>query len=449
MRQSRGAMKLLIPFAFAFASMLSAQDAPKKDPFIKDKKPAVAPQPADQEANITFFLESFTLPQADFAAWLEMPEGREKLHEKVLAAVKAGTAKLDACHFARGKGGTRFTLESVDELLYPSEWNYADAKGFQYPVAFEMKQVGEKLEVEPTLEPSDMKLNLNHSFERVRFLGLRASKADRTLPGLVVPDFQEQRGPAMVSLLARLPALLHATAAGEGQITLTFITPRVVPVPRPAQAPPQGAGNIVLTPRVISLERLRAWEMLRQHAEDGPAILKALKPMLADGSAVLEHVSTLSGKAGMRILHEAVRQHYYGTEFNPPTEGAPAKPSDDPKKTATPATSPSSASTTSFDYRRIGFNWEAETTLSHEGDIIHTNIAFDLTSFAGNLADPLWDERYPEMPVFVSQKFTTGVTQVAGSTILLSTLNPPGDTGVNGRKDGGRVWLLFLTEELE
>ncbi|MFM2144161.1 MAG: hypothetical protein RLZZ476_2705, partial [Verrucomicrobiota bacterium] len=90
-------MKLLIPFAFAFASMLSAQDAPKKDPFIKDKKPAVAPQPADQEANITFLLESFTLPQADFAAWLEMPEGREKLHEKVLAAVKAGTAKLDAC----------------------------------------------------------------------------------------------------------------------------------------------------------------------------------------------------------------------------------------------------------------------------------------------------------------------------------------------------------------
>ena len=104
MRQSRGTMKLITSLLFVLAVVSSAQEAPKKDPFIKDKKPAVAPQPTEQVANVTFLLETFSVPQADFAAWLEMPEGRDKLHAQVLAAVKAGKATLDGCHFASGKG---------------------------------------------------------------------------------------------------------------------------------------------------------------------------------------------------------------------------------------------------------------------------------------------------------------------------------------------------------
>ncbi|MFM7604482.1 MAG: hypothetical protein ACKO8Z_04705, partial [Prosthecobacter sp.] len=155
------------------------------------------------------------------------------------------------------------------------------------------------------------------------------------------------------------------------------------------------------------------------------------------------------GKPGVRVQSEAVKQHYYGTEFTPPTPAKAAEPSDDPKKPGTPAQPASQASTTSFDCRRIGFNWEAEPVLSPDGDIIDINIMFECCGFAGNFADPLWNEHYPDYPVFACQKITTSCALAANSTILLSTLNPPGDTGVNGRKDDGRVWFLFLEAIVE
>lgn len=431
----------------ALTAFLSAQEK-TKDPFIKEKKPAASP-PAERITNVTFLVESFILPQADFTAWLDMPGGREKLHEKVLAAVKVSTAKLEACHFARGKSGNRFTLDSVDELAYPNEWSAADTKGFQYPVSFDTKLTGDRLEMEPTANSSGTALDLNQSFERTRFCGLRAAKADRTLPGIVVADFHEQRSLANISVWLRTPTLISAHSVEEGQMALNFVTPRVLPIMQPTQVPPLGAGNITLTPRVISLERMLAWELLQKHGEDGPALLAALKPMIADQKAVLEHLSTVKTKSGIRVRHEAVRQHSYATEFDPPTEGKPAQPADDPKKKDTPAKPPAQAGAAVIDCRLIGFNWEVEVVLNEKEHLIDTNIMFEHAAFAGNFADPLWNEHYPDYPVFSSQKITTSCTQAAGSTILLSTLNPPGDTGVNGRKDEGRVWLLFLEESFE
>ena len=76
-------MKLLIPLVFAFVTALAAQEAPKKDPFIKDKK-AATPPPTEQVANVTFLLESFTMPQADYIAWLKVPGNRDGLHGLLL-----------------------------------------------------------------------------------------------------------------------------------------------------------------------------------------------------------------------------------------------------------------------------------------------------------------------------------------------------------------------------
>lgn len=437
-------MKKCIPFFCLLVTTLSAQEAPKKDPFIKDKKPA-APPPAEQVTNITFLQESFILPQADFATWLDVPGGREQLHEKVLATVKAGTAKLDACHFARGRSGFRFTLESVDELHYPTEWSTADEKGFQYPVAFEMKPTGDRFEVEPVIDQDSKLLSVNLSTERVRFNGLRPVKADSTLPGLVVADFYEQRSPTCVNMQPGLPTLVSSHTRA-GQVTLTFLTPRVIPVQSAAQVSPPEEVNITLTSRIISLSRQSAWELLQKHAGDDAALLAALKPMMADQSAVLEHVSTIMSRSGQRSQHESVHQLFYGTEFSAPTAGTGAKPADDPKKPSTAAQPPAQASTKSFDSRRIGFNWETDTILDEKQKLIDTNIMFEHTAFAGNLADPLWSEHYPDYPVFTCQKIVTWITHAPGSTVLLSTLSPPGDTGVNGRKDEGRVWLLFLEE---
>jgi hypothetical protein len=57
--------------------------------------------------------------------------------------------------------------------------------------------------------------------------------------------------------------------------------------------------------------------------------------------------------------------------------------------------------------------------------------------------------KLPQWPLFCSQKFTTIVTASVGKQCFLGTMNPPRDTGVNDRKDGGRVWFAFMKVTFE
>ena len=433
----------------ALVTTLIAQDKPK-DPFVKDKKAAAEPAAtADVPKNVVCLIETITLPQVDYVALLDSPKDREKLHERAVVAVKAGSAKLDGCHFIITKSGTRSTNEAVDELVYPTEWNAADRAGFQYPKAFEMRQLGDRFEFEPVLEDETGALFFTHMFARNRFLGFRLYKADTTLPGVPAADFIEQQGPSGCRMIPGVPALIATlTNAQPGAITLVFATAQVVSItaPPPTQ---KGNSNIHLTARVISLDRMKGWELLKKHPIDGAACLAELKLLLASKEAVLEHVSTISTLSGTRAVHESGPVYPYGTEFDPPTEGKPAQPSDDPKKPGIPAKAPGLAGTTAFENRPLGFRFEVDPTLNEARTISDITTSFSKTIMTGNLKDKNWSEHYPEIPLISSQRLTIGFSQAVDSTILLGTLNPPGDTGANEHKDESRLWLLFFDVSLE
>lgn len=448
---------------FALVTVLSAQDKPK-DPFIKDKKAAAAAAPAsaspavpadgvdpatpvvsEGQKNIQCLIESFTLPQADYAALLDAPDGQDKLHANLLAAVKGGTARLDACHMITTRNGTRCVLECVDELIYPTEWTPADRAGFQYPTVFEMRHMGDHFEFEPTLDEESGAMTISQEFKRDRFSGFRLYKADTTLAGIPVAEVLALSSTSSCRMLPGFPTLIATLKdAQPGGLTLVFATLQVVPLRAPQAAPAGRKGNLHITARVISLERMKGWELLKKHAADGGACLSALKPLLAAKEATLEHIATITAEAGVRSLHESGLIYPYGTEFSPPTEGVPAQPSDDPKKPGTPARLPGLAGTTYLENRSTGFRLELETTASEDGAFAEMTLAPEYVSMTGKLKDKNWNEHYPELPLFSTQKITTGYAQVIGTTALVGTLNPPGDTGANEHKDEGRVWLLFM-----
>ncbi len=447
---SLAAMKTHAILFLALTSLLAAQDKPT-DPFVKNKQaPAATPVAApDAPKNIVFFIETITLPQADYVALIDSPTDRERLHERALAAVKAGTAKLDGCHLISTKSGTRCLSEGVDELIYPSAWDAADSAGLQYPVAFEMRPLGDRFEIEPVLPPDGEKgpIDVNHSFNRDLFRGLRAFKADSTQPGLAVADFIEQRSVSSSAMIPGVPSLI-STYTSPGSITLVFATARTISIVASSPAAAKGTGNIQLNARVISLERIQGWELLQKHPQDGTALMTELKPLLASKAAILEHASTIITKSGQHADMQSGPLYFYGTEFNPPTEGKPAELSNDPKIPSKPAKQATAASTTAFDCRPLGFRWEVEPTLQ-DSILCDYNIAFSNCLMTGNLKDKNWSEHYPEIPLFSKQGVTTAVTQAIGTTTLLGTLNPPGETGANEHQDSGRIWLLFITLNME
>ncbi|MFN0079667.1 MAG: hypothetical protein ACKVY0_24650 [Prosthecobacter sp.] len=437
----------------ALVTVLAAQDKPK-DPFVKDKKAATAapaaaaePEPDVPEApkNVLCFIETFTLSHTDYAALLDAPEGQDKLYSHVQAAVKTGTAKLDGCHLMTNKSGTRSTLESVDELIYPTEWTPADRTGSQYPTAFEMRQLGDKFEFEPTLDDENGTLNITHEFSRDRLLGIRLFKADATLAGVPVVDVFARRGPSSCRMIPGFPTLISTlNDVQPGIITLVFATAQVITLKAPKEPAAKSKSNLMLTARVISIDRMKGWELLKKHAMEGGACLAELKPMLAAKEATLEHLATINTQSGVRATHESGLLYTYGTEYAPPTEGVPAQPSDDPKKPGTPARPAGLAGTTAFEQRSTGFRLEVEPTRSADNAFSDLTLAPEFVRMTGNLKDKNWNEHYPEVPLFSNQKITTGYTQVIGTTTLIGTMNPPGDTGANEHKDEGRMWLLFM-----
>lgn len=451
MRHSLGAMKTHICLLLlASASLIVAQDKPK-DPFVKDKQAAAAPaMPEDAPRNIQCLLESFTLPLAEYAALLDAPEGRQKLYPKVLEAVKAGSAKLDACHWVTNKSGMRTVLESVDELMHPTEWTTADHKGFQYPMALEMRQMGDRFEYETVLNTNNGTLDVTYDFSRDQFLGLRLFKADNTLTGVPVAKFYGRKRTSSSRFIPGAPTLLATLNHPEpGLTTLLFATAHVVPI-HAAKSPAAAVdGNVLLTARVISLDRVKGWELLKKHGPVGAACMAELKTMIAAKAAVLEHAATINVKPGVRAMHESGVLHTYGTAFSPPTDSVPAQPGKDSKDPGQPAIPASLAGTMAFETRSLGFRLEVEPVIGPDGATADLTLAPEFITMTGNLKAENWNEHYPDLPVFSCQKINTSYVQLVGTTFLIGTLNPPGDTGVNGRKDEGRMWLLLMDVNLE
>lgn len=457
MRHSPGTMKLHLCLFLALASLLTAQDKPK-DPFVKDKQAAGAAAPAPSPVpdglhdsrrpvvkNVRCFLETFTLPQGDYAALLDAPDGHDKLYPQLLAAVKAGTAKLDGCHLITTHSGIRCVLECTDELIYPTEWTAADRDGTQYPTAFEMHALGDRFEFEPSLVGDSGALHITQQFTRDRLQGLRLFKADTTLAGVPVVDIFVRTGTATCRMIPGCPTLITTLKGTQpGDMTLVFATPEVVDLPVP-QTPVSGwQGNLILTARVISLDRMQGWELLKKHAMEGVACLAALKPLLTAKEATLEHIATITTKSGVRALHESGLLYPYGTEYAPPAGNMSPQPSGAAKKPAVLAPPAGLAGTTAFESRNLGFRLEVEPAASEDGVFADLVLAPEFVSMKGNLKDKNWSEHYPEVPLISNQKLTTGYTQVIGTTALIGTMNPPGDTGANEHKDDGRMWLLFM-----
>ncbi len=90
------------------------------------------------------------------------------LHEKAMAMTKEGKAKLLESSMIIGRSGQRATIETVQELIYPTEYEPpgyvpptpppnpppAPRPSLCAPCAFETRNAGTTFEIEPTLDES-------------------------------------------------------------------------------------------------------------------------------------------------------------------------------------------------------------------------------------------------------------------------------------------------------
>jgi hypothetical protein len=210
--------------ALALVTNLHAQTPAARDPFAAGKAAAPAPPPVteaqDENAgvvNISLAYEAFSLPIAKAGEIQRKGMPDAELYKELVT-----TGKLERLLVLRGRSGQRAVLENATEYRYATEFAQAHAmdpveqpeagndgaKAGQpavpakapvgkflalpaTPTAFEMKPVGDSLEMEPTLSPDgkivDLQIQVTHT------AGVGREKWGKGLGEVEQPGFETQK----------------------------------------------------------------------------------------------------------------------------------------------------------------------------------------------------------------------------------------------------------------
>ncbi len=416
----------------------AAKAAPSKAP----KKPELPPH------HVLFRFETYRLPQAKLDALL-LRNGGADLYSSVRKLVAEGTAVLESLTAVPTRSGQRATSESVQELIYPTEFvPPVEGRTQGYPSALEMRPLGERIELDPVEMEDGKKVYVTFSQEIVRLARFDAARGDAAAAGELVPQFSARKivsyfharmgVPTFVGTLNAPRGTGVAEAQGDGTGSVTFMTarPSVPLAPQSAPAAPLSDDpvHLQLVFRFWSLPREKARDLMEETV-DGDALLRKVKALPGE-AATLERLMTVITRSGQRCKTDEQVLWRYGTEFNPPqvaVEGSgPVVP----------------AGATKFESRPVGWSIELEPVLLPDGRHVDLSLVPEHVRYLGRTTGHPLLERYQEQPLFATQLLRASVSAVVGSHTFLGTLNPPGDTGMPGSKDDGRTWFVFVKAAL-
>jgi hypothetical protein len=257
-------MKLHTPFLLASCLAISAltpglsaqesgnpNNTTKKDPFVASGQPAPEAAGAPTRQFLSILHEEFSLDLATAAELQRKNLGDAALYEVLLEQVSKKTAKLESLTSIRTLSGQKATAESILELMYPTEFEPAELpntvgvsispekpganpdgsqppappavpntgaleravtpsslEGLRTPAtgtAFETRNVGRTIEVEPTLKPSGI-IELRFSCDHVVHVG--TSKYGQGVSEVTMPEFETRRLTNAFELTAGKPAMI-------------------------------------------------------------------------------------------------------------------------------------------------------------------------------------------------------------------------------------------------
>jgi hypothetical protein len=138
----------------------------------------------DGERQITIYYEMIEVDHAKFSDWLfsnVMDSDGTPLRNEVQKWIKAGEGEIIETATVVARSGQRAKVESIDEFIYPTEYNSPVVSNkvtlsdgavgpvtAASPTAFETRNLGTTLEVDPVLSSSLNLIDLNLAPENVR-----------------------------------------------------------------------------------------------------------------------------------------------------------------------------------------------------------------------------------------------------------------------------------------
>lgn len=430
------------------------------DPFVKgadgDKSAAVSQNEESPEMALVF--DVYSLNRNDAAALFASEPGSIARYRRVLEMEKAGRAHLQTLSALTTRSGQRALIESIEEVRYATAFGPT-------PMAWETRNAGDTFEVEPVVGPDGKICDINLVPTRINLEGFRDDAGATDDSPTSQPVFHTQKITTSVAAMSGEPFYLgtftpppvKASAQGEAsaEVWLAFLHAKAKQLPPtdPKKPFPDGPVMVSLIYSCYSLERDAARDILvTPSSADAP--WEKVEALLAEKKAQLEFVTSVRSKSGQRAVTEEVQEVRYMTEYTQSSQaiasesGAITNSKGETSNLTISHTPPNAQRipgyASKFDTRNAGITVEFEPAIRPDGQRIELNEVVQNVGFLGMLKVPGIGGHYPSQPLFQTSKVTTTQMVLSGKTAFVSTLNPPGADGVNGRTDTGRTWLLFV-----
>lgn len=402
------------------------------------------------------------------------------LLKQVQEMAKNGAARMTESGYLVTRSGQRAKIESMREFIYPTEWEPAELpqklsgpidRDVQLvtpatPTAYEMRPVGNTLEVDPVITADGNYVDLNIAPELVEFHGFKNWGHDESTTPM--PLFHSTKtSTAMTVKLSgtELLGVFTPSAAhgkeGKGKRVLGFVSAYDIvattkkdfanfekdpekfmeahPVEDNASDPfksnettevadpfapgagenaevePEAPRQISILAEYIEVDAAMASQIVRRMGPtaDATSIRQRLDGVIRSGKATLLESSSVTTRSGQRAKNESTREFIYPTEYDPAE-----RPQDLHGPIERGVDFMTSVGATAFEMRPLGITLEVDPVISSDGRIIELNIAPECVEYIRDLTYGKGPST-SEQPLMESVKISTAVTVANGTSILI------------------------------
>ncbi|MFT5469181.1 MAG: hypothetical protein ACI8UO_004296 [Verrucomicrobiales bacterium] len=445
----RTTILLLCAFALSTSALAQADANPNPD---KPKRPDIAT-----------LVEFIRFEMASSVELLSKHSGKADatdLRKALQDRIDVGEAELLGAAWSLSSEGHRGKVEGIEELIYPTEFDPAnsastltlknvDTDVFETlpatPIAYETRNIGITLEVDPSIDPSGM-IHLNLSPERV-ILGeeIQFHHPD-VAPSAKIPIFHSTRLTTSIATKSGAYALAGVGRDPSDYLQRVFMFVRADQRGEAKELEPDSVPEISTMVEFIGADVADAVRLVSNHSGDENAIelRAAVQQLLEAGEAELLDASLVRSQSGQRASVEGIVEWVYPTEFDPPIVfgGLTLENVD------TEAFKPIASSPSALETRNLGAMLEIEATLGEEGEPLVLSLASELVGLDRFTAEwpetpEDWTLTSPErMPIFHSMRTFSRIQIRNGERQLAALIPNPG-------KPGQHVFVFVRTDILE
>jgi len=311
---------IFLSVSLLLISSIFGQNHSKEHPFRKEGSLETVSD--GSRSNIITLIEHIIIPSEFLNEWELNNDTRSITYDIAREWVESGKAEIEHSTLLMQRSGQKASINSISELIYPTEFYKQGLNAWPVPTAFEIRNLGYLTELEVVVG-SDKKLDSRSLNEYITFIESKSSHAliekTRHPEDMFHPHLSSHRVPSNIKLIDGQMTLIGRSGNTDQEKTTRLVFQRTESVPLlPVKSGKEiKTTNIELKVCSVTLENSdwTAWTKMKDNAELSRESWEWAKKQIERKRAEVSFTRSLVIPSGEKGVIEGVKEIIYATEF--------------------------------------------------------------------------------------------------------------------------------------